>query len=217
MAEKVEYVILNVPLVGRNLAASRTPRLQPSVPAEYGDMLSDEVARGEWTIDPENGEPLSVKGETIPQHLENKIKPRPHWPAPVVLNDVADDVWTSGNLTRQGERLRELERFCGSKATALVAFNEEAARYGVKPGSTKPGTKPNTDGEKKPGDKTVPQSLNRDASTTNPWSDKFRGTEAERDAKIASILKVQGSKLSEALARAAGTTIGRPLRKAKAS
>src|SRR5579863_10235884 len=100
----VEYTILNVPLVGRNLAASRSPRLQPSVPAEYGDMLSREVQMGEWTVDPENGEPLNAKGQTIKDHLEFCISTRPHWLLPAILEDEADEVWTSGNLTLQGKR-----------------------------------------------------------------------------------------------------------------
>ncbi len=191
----VEYAILNVPLLGRNLAASRSPRLQPSVSEEYGDMLSNEVARGDWTVDPENGQPLNSKGQTIADHLEFTLKTRPHWLLPVVLEDEADAVWTSGNLTKQGERLRQLEKFCGSKAAALVMLNEEAERYGVKPFTTQIGTKPGASGEKKSGDE--------GNATTNPWSKNFRGDEAARAARINSIIKT-GTKFADALARAAG-------------
>src|SRR5579863_6888486 len=128
----VEYTILNVPLVGRNLAASRAPRLQPSVPAEYGDMLSREVSAGEWTVDPENGEPLNSKGQNLQEHLEFTLGTRPHWLLPEVLEDEAEAVWLSEtpNLSVRGKRLQALEKFAGSKAAALVLFKEEAARYG---------------------------------------------------------------------------------------
>jgi hypothetical protein len=198
-----EYSILNVPLVGRNLAASRAPRLHPSVPAEYGDMLSREVAAGEWTVDQENGEPLNAKGQTLPEHLEFTLGTRPHWLVPEVVEDEAEAVWTSGSLTLQGQHLNQLEKFAGSKAAALVLFKEEAERYGVKPFTTEKGVKP-SEQRKGPADESN--------LSTNPWSKTFRGDDAARAARIASICK-QGTKLANALAKAAGTTIGRPLRK----
>lgn len=199
----VEYAILNVPLVGRNLAASRAPRLHPSVPAEYSDMLSREVQAGEWIVDPENGEPLNAKGQNLQQHLEFTLGTRPHWLVPEVLEDEAEAVWTSGSLTLQGQRLKQLENFAGSKAAALVLLREEAERYGVKPFTTEKGVRP---GEERKGP------ADQANLSTNPWSKDFRGDEAARAAKIASICK-QGTKLADALAKAAGTTIGRPLRK----
>jgi hypothetical protein len=204
MPDTVEYKIFEVPLLGRNIAASRTPRLQASVAEEYGDMLSREVARGDWTVDPENGQPLNSKGQTIADHLEFTLSTRPHWLMPEVLADEAEDVWTSGNLTKQGERLKQLEHFCGSKVAALVMLTEEAERYGVKPFTTQIGVKSGDDKDKKPGDE--------GNLTTNPWSKNFRGDETARAARIASIMK-QGTKLAHALAKSAGTTIGTPLRK----
>jgi hypothetical protein len=82
-------------------------------------------------------------------------------------------------------------------------MNEEAERYGVKPGTTQKGTKP---GEERKGP------ADEGNLTTNPWSRNFRGDETARAARIASICK-QGTKLAEALAKAAGTSIGRPLHK----
>src|SRR4029078_12409023 len=101
-----------------------------------------------------------------------------------------------------GKRLKQIEVSCGSKASAAVMWREEAERYGATPGSPVPGTKPGEAGDKK---KTADGNL-----TTNPWSKNFRGDEAARAAKIASIIKT-GSKLAENLAKAAGTTTGRPL------
>src|ERR1700688_3395314 len=110
MPDNVEYNIYEVPLLGRNLAASRIPRLQPTVPEEYGGMLSDEVSRGAWTVDPQNGEPLSAKGMTIAQHLEFMLNTRAHWLMPTVLQDEADGAWVGpGNITARGKRFEQIK------------------------------------------------------------------------------------------------------------
>jgi len=206
MPDEIKYEVLNVPLRGRNLAASRTPRLQPSVPEEFSDMLSNEVSHGTWTVDPTNGEPLHATGASIEQHLELTLKTRPHWLMPAVLEDEAEACWLSGNLTAQGQRFEQIKKFAnGSHAAALVLFEEEAARFNTKPGSTKPGTKPGDDANKSADKKS-------EGNLTNPWSRDFRGDEATREARIASICK-QGTKLAKALAKAAGTTVFKPLRK----
>jgi hypothetical protein len=123
MADQVEYRILNAPLLARNLMASRTPRVQPSVPAEFADHVSRMIERNEITIDPENGELLTVKGQDLEQLGEFYLSTRPHCFMPVVLEDEADAVGTSGNLTRQGERLRSLEKFTGSKSACRASRN----------------------------------------------------------------------------------------------
>lgn len=207
MPDQVNYKIFEVPLLGRNLAASRSPRLQPSCGEEYGAMLSDEVGRGNWSVDATTGDPINSSGQTLQEHLEFTISTRPHWLMPQVLEDEAEKTWTSGNLTLQGRRLKQLEEFCnGSKAAALVMLTEEAERFGVKPFTTAVGVKPGSKdgGEKKPAQENL---------STNPWSKSYRGDEAARDAQIASILKMKGTKLAENLARAARTTVLRPLRK----
>ena len=203
----VDYAIFNIPLTGRNLAASRSPRLQPSVPPEYADMLSGEVARGEWSVDPENGEPLNAKGQNLQQHLEFALSTRPHWLLPEVLADEADAVWLSEtpNISARGNRFNQLKKFVGGNEKAARAlFEEEALRYGItKPFSLQPGTKP---GEQRK------DSADQGNLTTNPWSPRFHGDEDARAAKIASIIK-QGTQLANALAKAAGTVVGKPLRK----
>jgi hypothetical protein len=48
----------------------------------------------------------------------------------------------------------------------------------------------------------------------NPYSDKFHGTQAERQARIASLIKSGGTKLAASLAKSAGKKIdGSPLNK----
>ena len=208
MPDTIEYRVLEVPLAGRNLAASRSPRLQPSAVVEYSDMLSREVSAGRWTVDPENGEPLNSAGQNLAQHLEFTLKTRPHWFLPVVLEDDADKVWLAEvpSLTERGARLVQLEKHCGSKAAALVLFKEEAARYGItNPMSRQPGSKP---GERKSDDKAAAGNLSR-----NPWSDKFTGSEAERINGITFAIK-RGTSFADALAKSAGTVTGKPLRRA---
>lgn len=207
MPDTINYKLHEIPLLARNLASSRTPRLQPSVPEEYGSFLSNEISRGEWTYDPENGEPLSAKGQTLSEHLEFTLKTRPHWLMPVEKggDDEADAAWLEGNMTRRSARLTQLEKFCGSKAAALVMLHEEAARYGVtKPFTQQIGVKPGTKSaeEKKPGENL----------STNPWSASWRGDEEQRMEKITSIIKT-GSAMAIALSKAAGTVVSRPLRK----
>ncbi len=205
MPDEIRYAILKAPMLAQNLAASRTPRLQPSVAAEVNQMVSAEVARGEWTVDAANGEPLHTTGQTVAERLEFMLSTRPHWLMPKAITEPADDVWTSGNLTKQGERYKHFLDYCnGSKAAADVMWREEAARYSTVPGSTTPGIKP---GEKRDSKKTDEAN-----ASSNPWSAKFRGDETARAAKIASIIK-QGTKLADALAKAAGTTVSKPLYK----
>jgi hypothetical protein len=206
MPDEIKYKILEVPLLGRNLAASRTPRLQPSVPEEYGDMLSSEVTRGDWSVDPENGQPLNSKGQPLQDHLEMTLKTRPHWLMPVDKGseDEAEKVWLSGNITLQGQRLVQLENFCGSKAAALVMWKEEATRFGATAGSPVPGIKPGEDGDKK-------KAAEREAKN-NPWSADFRGDDDARAERIASIIKT-GTRFADQLAKAAGTVVSKPLRR----
>jgi hypothetical protein len=208
MPDTPTYKILNVPLLGRNLAASRTPRLQPSVPAEYADMLSREVEMGEWSVDPETGEPINSKGQTIADHLEFCIKTRPHWLMPAVLEDDADACWLSGNITLQGQRLKQLETFCGSDAAAKVLFAEEAARYGVKPLTTQVGTKPGPDGQGPRGNVGDEGAKKSSApSPSNPWNPKTKFTPQEADAEKARLIKTLGTKGAASIAKAAGFTI----------
>jgi hypothetical protein len=194
-----EYEILKIPMVARNLAASRTPRLQPSVAAEYGDMVSGEVARGDWSIDPQDGEAINSKGQKIADHLEFCLSTRPHWLVPATLADPADDTWTSGSLTKQGARLKQLRAFCGSDQAALVLLTEEAARFGVKPFTTEKGEKLS---EK------APQGAKR-VSGSNPWGDayvKANGQEAAY-AERARLMRTLNLKACTALAAAAGYTV----------
>jgi hypothetical protein len=205
----INYEVLNVPRIGREIAASRSERLQPSAVVEYADMLSREVARGDWSTNPEDGQPINSAGQTLPEHLEHTLKTRPHWLMPIDKGseDEADACWLSSNMTLRSRRFDQITKFCGSDAAARVLYAEEAFRYGIdKPFSNQAGVKP---GEV--GDKGKAKAAERNL-TTNPWSKNFRGDLAARNAQIASIMK-QGTPFANALAKAAGTTVGRPLYK----
>jgi hypothetical protein len=186
--------------------------LQPSVSDEYGAMLSNEVARGDWIVDPESGDALNSKGQTIADHLEFTLSTRPHWLMPVVLEDEAEAVWTSGNLTKQGARLKQLEAFAGSKAAALVLLTEEAARYGVKPFTTQVGTKPGSDAT------TIDEAkkIVADEGANNPFNPKkvYPGGDQSRLNEIQKFIVRFGAAASARSAAKFGVDLaGRALRK----
>ena len=190
----------DVKTLGLNAGHAHEPKIQTSAIAEYGDMLSGEIERGEWSMF--ESQPIHVSGANVEQRLEEVLKNRPHWFVPPEQVDVAEAIWLSGNITEHGKRLKTLEQLLGNKKTADAAWRAEAAQFGVTaPGTTQKGIKP---GSKSAEEKT-------DQSTTNPWSANFRGDEAARIARIDNVIKNKGTKFAAALAKAAGTTIGRPL------
>jgi hypothetical protein len=195
-----EYQILNAPLLARNFAASRLPRLQPSVPAEYGDMVSREVAMGDWSVDPSSGEPINSKGQSVTDHLETTLQTRPHWLLPVEKEDPASDTWTSGSLTKIGARLKQLRAFTGSDAAAQVLLAEEAAHY-VDPATGQPLKPFSTVQGVKPEDRAA-----NEKGTRNPYSPASRGNEERRMEKILALIK-SNAKLAASLAKSAGMRI----------
>lgn len=71
--------------------------------------------------------------------------------------------------------------------------------------SLRPGTRPGPNVDASGKEKSPP------GSSTNPWAKNFSGDDDARNAKIASIIRGMGTKKAAEFARAAGTTIGRPL------
>jgi hypothetical protein len=189
-------------------ARARRPRMYPSAIEEAGSMTSTGVANGDWTQGPDG--PLDSFGDDPVQHLERLIvgpPARPHWLVPAEVEDVLDEVWTSGNLTLQGNRHRTLAASLGdAKATAIM--KEEATLYGTSFGSKTPGVAPNSKEAKEAANKKPVENL-----STNPWSASFSGTEEQRATRIAGVIKAGGTKFADQLARAAKTTVGKPLRK----
>jgi hypothetical protein len=202
-----EYNYTDVVRLGINAANVRVPRLQKSACSEFGEMLSREVAAGEWSQDGQ--QVINSTGQNPEQYLDSLISTRPHWEIPATVVDAADDTWTSGSLTKQGARWRTLKAYLGSDAAADKALAEEAALYNTVPGSTKIGVKPG-DVEKESDGKTG------SPSPSNPWNQNknSRFTPAEAEAEKARLLKTLGTKACASLAAACGVTVlGAPLRK----
>ena len=116
----VEYRLIDI-------ASLRTPRMQASAIRDFGDHLSWMVASDMWVVNPATGEPLSHEGKTLEEVLEAWLATRPHALAPVELVDSSGDCWREGNITKQGQRLRELEAFTGSPKAALVMLTHFTA------------------------------------------------------------------------------------------
>jgi hypothetical protein len=203
MPDEISYKILEAPKYALDLARSRVPPFRPGVADEFAEKISFMVRSHDIVIGP-GGELLTSAGQTLPEFLESSKKA--HWEQPEAEIDDAEEVWTSGNITKQGERFKKLVTQCGgNQRAAQVLFEDEAAKFGTKPGSRVPGVRP---GEKRDDTKADAKS-----PATNPWSDNFRGTEEQRQARIASICKTS-TKLANSLAAAAGVTLGgKPLRK----
>lgn len=85
------------------------------------------------------------------------------------------------SLAEQGKYLTER----GEAAT-----RELLATEGLKLGQVKP-----------------PAKVDADKLSNNPYADNFKGTPAEKNARIASLIKSGGTSLAASLARAAGKTI----------
>ena len=200
----VEYRIFNIVKTGTDLMSARVPRVQPSATAHFGDHLSWMVGADMWCIDPVSGNPLSYEGKTIEQVLEEWLSTRPHALMPVALEDTSGECWREGNLTKQAQRFKELRAFTGSDAAAMILFTEEAAAYGVKPGSTEKGEKIVKGADKKSA-----------GSSSNPWDQEHwrGGDETARQAKMQSIIR-NSTAMARTMAKSAGRKIdGSPLGK----
>ena len=199
----VEYKYLEVVPLAIAAARARVPRLHESAIDEFAEFVSRSVARGDWhQVDDDNI--INAQGQDVNGVLEGWLAPRPHALVPEVVIDAQDDVWTSGSLAKQGERWNQLRAMYapGDMGNKLAdkALAEEAALYGTKPGSTKPGVAPGT----------KPANIDPMAGSNNPYSNNWKLGEKAREAKIQSLIK-SNAKLAASLARSAGKTItGQP-------
>jgi hypothetical protein len=127
------------------------PRLQPSFVNEIGEIASQMVANGHVVIDTDGGVLTAEPGQppfTVEEWVSKYALDRPFGAVPAVQIDQADDTWTSGSLTKQGDRFKVLRAALGSDKLATAAMDAEAAQYGTTRGTTKPGVKPDPDGKK---------------------------------------------------------------------
>jgi hypothetical protein len=200
-----EFHYIDVVKLGINAANARVPRLQKSAINEFGDMLSLMVTAGEFVIDGDDA--LTAEGQNVEQLLDHLISTRPHWEVPATVVDAADVTWTSGDLTLQGKRWKELRAFLGSDAATNAAMAAEAELYGARPGSTKKGVRP--------GD-VLPKAVDHAnaLSPSNPWNPKSKYTPQEALAEQTRLLKALGTPACVSMAAACGVSVfGVPLKK----
>jgi hypothetical protein len=174
--------------------------VRPSARREACDRVIVQKAEGLWIQ--VNGEAINENNQNVEEYCEALLKDRPHYLYMGEELDRADAAWVGldgkpPTLKAQAERVKEI----GERAAHV-----EAANYGTKLGSLKIGTKPGT-APKGGAEKGRPT-----GGPNNPWAIEFSGSEELRAEKIASIMK-QGTKFAAELAKAAGTTIGKPLRR----
>ena len=132
--------------------------------------------------------------------LDLTLATRPHWIIPEIVTVVSDDTWTSGNLTKQAARWKEIFAVLGDKAATDRAMAEEAARYGTKVGSTVPGVVPGT----------KPATSEKSDTRDNPY--KMRLDDPRRQQRIEEFVAKSPAYLVRGLAKAANCEIsGRPL------
>jgi hypothetical protein len=168
------------------------------------DTMSHETMAGHWKHD-DSGEPFYLDGGktlSVEEYVGLVESKSPH----VVLGyGSAPGEKSVDSLTEAAFGAAPTLK---AKAELLAAIGERAyeelrrawgADHGLKPGA-KPGTGPQA-------------KASGEGSTNNPWSAKFGGTIAQRDSRIAEILRSKGggTRIAAELAKAAGTTIGRPL------
>lgn len=206
---------------GLRAANARHPRLYPGAIREFGEMLSDEVRRGEWV---QVGElVLRADGSDVESHLDELIAARTdaagfcYWVIPDEVVKANDETWTSGSLKLQGDRYRVIrEAFApgkeGDKA-ATKLLEEEAKVYGTTVGSTKPGVAPGAPPKKEGAAPRLPGN----AAGANPWASNYHGTpEQKLAAQIAIISSKGGPALASSLSLSCGVDLaGRilPVRK----
>lgn len=118
-----------------------------------------------------------------------KMKPdRPHW-FKATQSSLADDAPELFSIDAQGRY---------AKANGTEALVELLAANNLRPGEVLKAPKP--DGSVK--------------GASNPWSREFRGTDDERQAKMATLIRSLGTKACAGMAASAGVTLGMmPLRK----
>jgi hypothetical protein len=131
----------------------------------------------------------AVGDESVHAFILRHKEDRAHWFT--VATKAAPDAPELFSVDAQGRYAKE---------HGDLALNDFLKQHGMRPGQIRPRPKdeePDATGEK------------------NPWSPKFKGSEAERTAKQASIIR-QGTKFATAMSAAAGVTImGVPLAKKK--
>lgn len=125
-------------------------------------------------------------GRSVSEWLPTMRKEKAHW-----FEMAAERVEPAlHSLKAQGDLVAEIGE---------AGAREQLAKHGLTLGQVKPAKKEDAETIK---------------GANNPWSPQWKGDDAARQTRIASIIRGGGTKLAAALAKAAGKTIdGRELRK----
>lgn len=144
------------------------------------------------------GELIRAGGETIEEYVASLRKKRPHFFQPDEVVDEAEKAFGSHpTLAARGEFMKNY---------GPVVYGMTRDQWLASDGNLKPGVRPG------PPDAKTGKAPDT-SSPSNPWSKNFAGDDTERAARIASIIKAMGSGGAAGMAKAAGTTVGRPLYK----
>lgn len=193
------YRYVDVVRLAHDACQARIPQMQKSAIDEFCENISHEVTAGKWTANGSDNA-LNAEGQDVERYLDICISTRPHWLIPEVVTVASDDTWTSGNLTKQAARWKELFAVLGDKGATDRAMAEEAARYGTAVGLTKPGVVPGA---------AAPQSEKSD-NRQNPYTLPLN--DPRRQERIIALMR--NPTLAANLAKSAGFTIdGRPLKR----
>ena len=130
--------------------------------------------------------------QSVRDFLNGMRESRPHWWTVVTDGTEVNDA-VLYNVDAQSRYAKE---------NGVHALGDLLARRGLRLGQTLKGA-PDAKGD-------------GDDLSTNPWSLKFKGDITARDARIASILRMNGggTAMAARLAKAAGTVVGKPLKTA---
>jgi hypothetical protein len=193
MAEPFPYKDAVLEVAREAIAAG----IVPSAVEELCARVSQEVRDGKWRQ--VNGEPMYT-GAKIPQepneYVGAVLQTHPHY---LLSQDATDHAELAF-----GERPTLKARGDFIKLYGQEVYKRTMQQWHCDD-TLKPGTRPGPDIDANGKEKPAP------GSSTNPWAKHFNGDDAARNAKIASIITTMGTKKAAEFARAAGTTIGRPL------
>lgn len=184
--------------------AAKAAGWYPSAIRERLEIISREAIAGQWKHD-DAGVPFFLDGHktmSVDEYVGAVQTAKPH-----VILGYGSDVGEK-SVDMLAEAAFGPGCTLATKAELLAAVGPrvfEELRIAWKACHIRPGIKPGSDAAKAQAE---PDGINK---TNNPWSVNFGGTVAQRNERIAAILKSSGTKLAASLAKSAGTTIGRPL------
>jgi hypothetical protein len=185
--------------------AAQAAGVMPSAVRELLENVSAETIEGLWRHD-NDGQPYFTRGKTqmnVDEYVAAIVKVKPHYLfAQGSEKDAADDLLdrcfgASPTLAARGEFV---------KLYGEGALAEQAKAWGCDY-SLRPGVKPGTATDEK-------KNAGPHGGSTNPWSSTFAGSDEARAEKMSAIIRT-GTRFAVEMAKACGTTIGRPLPRAK--